>query len=61
MKQGEAKKEIRTVWAKFISEKNSQDALQFYLHIQKYYPNLLAFRCAGDKYQIIKCWCKEWR
>ena len=64
VRQDAAKKEIFSVWHNW---KNPEDkygthfGLFFYGWLQKNEQDLISFRCAGDKYQLINSWVMAWQ
>ena len=57
MKQQDAKRQIIQLWSKRDRNKLTMlDILGFYLQLEKEHPELLKFKCRGDKYQIVKAW-----
>jgi hypothetical protein len=57
MKQEDAKRQIILLWSKRDRDKLTQlDILGFYGNLEQNRPDLLYFKCSGDKYQIIKTW-----
>ena len=62
MLKAEAETRIVTEWSHYIAENpifrpTTVDALSFFVvHLQQNCPHLLKFRCAGDKWQVVKGW-----
>ena len=57
MKQDDAKHAVIRLWGKREKGCNTElDILDLYNDIEKNHPELLKFKCSGDKYQRIKAW-----
>ena len=58
-KKSEIKPLIRDEWVAWAGDDRSvQTLVLFYPHLQKNRPDLLNFRCAGDKWQEVKLMLK---
>lgn len=69
MKKDEAEKALKEIWLR-LPKQNSigtmdkcgdHFGLMFYSFIKNEHPELLSFKCAGDKYQVINCWVGRWQ
>lgn len=64
MKIKEAETQIHIEWNQW-SKKEDKDSsligLTFYNYLEKNRPDLLNFRCRGDKYQRINSWVNRWQ
>jgi hypothetical protein len=63
MKIKDAEKAAYSIWVNWPKKKESQNiilALEFYTHLEKTRPDVLKFRCSGDKYQTISGWVNKW-
>jgi len=61
MKQSDVKRQIRLLWAKRDRNKLTRlDVIGFYHELERDHPDLLRFRCAGDKYQVIMAWLADY-
>jgi hypothetical protein len=64
MKREETRREIISVWRKWVSEHNvtaptGDDTLRFYQYLQQQRYDLLFFEYSGtDKYQQVHAWLK---
>ena len=61
MRQAEARPAIIAEWRRYAAEESlsrptTWDAFSFYGHLVNSRPDLLQFRCSGDKWQVIKGW-----
>ena len=57
MRQDEVKPLIIREWNQWAGDdKDKLRVLEFFYYLKREEPYLLEFRCAGSKYQCIKCW-----
>jgi hypothetical protein len=59
MKKEEAKRLVLRKWRSWGDETAKRSALaplDFYEHLKSEHPDLLCFKCSGDRYQVIAGW-----